>query len=304
MACKCNVGLGNTGTPNCQPIATVAKKLIVVPTYDSTGAKQGILLTDTLDEAYLTAKINAANAADRWFPLPVMENITHERADSIVETAASGKLALIREGVKSFSGEIWKQSPALLGKIKEARCTDISVFIVDNDENVIGSCPSDDGYLYPIQVDKDSWDARTIEATDTTVQKISLAFNWSDDEKDEDIRMITEDDYSFDALGAKGLLDVNAVYSSISTTGFTATLSTIFGSKAALVKVKGLVAGDFALYNVTDDLAVTITSVTESADGVYDFVIPAQTSADVLRLTPTKNGFDFTNVVSNTILIP
>lgn len=304
MACKCDVGLGNTGTPNCQPIATVAKKLIVVPTYDSTGAKNGILLSDTLDEAYLTAKINAADASQRWFPLPVMENITHERAESISETAASGKLAFIREGIKSFSGEMWKQSPALLGKIKEARCTNISVYIIDNDGNVIGSCPTDDGYLYPIQVDKDSWDARTVEATDTTVQKILLSFNWSDDEKDEDIRMITEDDYTFDALASKGLLDVNATYSGISTTEFTATLSTIYGSKAALVKVKGLLAGDFSLFNVTSSSAVTITSVTESADGVYDFVIPAQSSADVLRLTPSKDGYDFTNVVSNTILIP
>ena len=114
MACKCDVGLGNTGLPNCQPIVSVAKKLIVVPTYNDAGSKNGILLTDTLDQAYWDARVNDADASQRWFPLAAMENITHERAESIVETAGSGKLAFIREGVKSFSGEMWKQSPAFV----------------------------------------------------------------------------------------------------------------------------------------------------------------------------------------------
>lgn len=307
MACKCDVGLGNTGTPTCQPIATVAKKLVVVPTYDSTGAKNSITLTDTLDEAYLTAKINAANSADRWFPLPLMENVTQERAETITEVSGSGKIARIREGVRSFSGEMWKQSPTFLGKLKEAQCVDISVFVIDADGNVLGSCPSADGKLYPIAVDKDSWDVQMASATDSTVQKVVLSFQWSDNERDEYVSMITEDDYSFDILNAKGLLDVTSEYSAISTTSFTATLSTAYGSKANPVKVKGLVLGDFALAELTPTPgAVTITSVTESADGVYvvDFSGDPQTSADVLELTITKDGFDFTAVKANTILIP
>lgn len=305
MACKCDVGLGNTGTPNCQPIATVAKKLIVVPTYDSTGAKNSITIGDTLDEAYLTAKINAANAADRWFPLPVMENVTQERADSITETSGSGKIAFIREGSRSFFGEMWKQSPTFLGKLKEARCTDISVYVVDADGNVLGSCPSADGKMYPIQVDKDSWDVKMASATDSTVQKVTLGFNWSDNERDEYVSMITEDDYTFDILNSKGLLDVTSTNSAITTTGFTVTLATAYGSKANPVKVKGLLIGDFALAELSPTPgSITITSVTESADGVYDFVIPAATSADVLELTPSKDGYDFTAVIANTITIP
>jgi hypothetical protein len=65
-----------------------------------------------------------------------------------------------------------------------------------------------------------------------------------------------------------------------------------------------LVVGDFACYNVTDSSSVTITSVTENPTGTYTFVIPTQTSAEVLRLTPTLIGHDFKNVVATTILIP
>lgn len=305
MACKCDVGLGNTGTVNCQPIATVARKLIFVPIYKEDGTKNFIDLdNDTLDSAYLSGKINSVTPEERWFPLPVMENITQERADSIFETAASGRTAFIREGVKSFFGEVWKESPTFLGKLKESRCVKFGAYVVDKDENFIGYCPDNDGKLYPIAVDNESFDPKLVEATDALVQKVSVAFNWSDDMRDEYLAMITEDDYTFDAINAKGLLDVSATYSAISTTGFTATLSTAYGSKASPVKVKGLLAGDFSLFNVTDSLAVTIISATETADGVYDITYAAQDSTDVLRLTPSKDGFDFAAVVTNTVTIP
>jgi len=304
MSCSCDIGLSNTGTPTCVPIATVAKKLIVVPTYGSSGAKNSVTIGTTIDQTFLDGKINAALAADRWFPLVTMENVTQERAESITETSGSGKIAFIREGSRSFFGEMWKQSPAFLGKLKSAKCVDISVFVIDADGNVIGSCPSADGKIYPIAVDKDSWDVKMASATDSTVQKVTLGFNWSDNERDEYISMLTEDDYTADFLGSKGLLDVTSVITNEATTGFTATLSTAYGSKANLVKVKGLLVGDFALYNVTDSASVTITSVTESADGVYDFVFAAETSTDVLRLTPSKDGYDFAAVITNTITIP
>jgi hypothetical protein len=50
-----------------------------------------------------------------------------------------------------------------------------------------------------------------------------------------------------------------------------------------------------------DCCKVVITSVTESPDGTYTFVIPAQTSADVLTLNLQKDGFDMTAL---TVVIP
>jgi hypothetical protein len=159
--------------------------------------------------------------------------------------------------------------------------------------------------MYPISVDNNSFDPRLVDATDAVVQKILVAFNFSDSMRDEYLAMITEDDYTFDLINANGLLDVSSANSAITTTSFTVTLSTAYGSKAAPVKVKGLVIGDFTLAELSPTPgAIVITSVTESADGVYDFVIPTATSADVLELTPSKDGFDFTAAIANTILIP
>jgi len=308
MACKCDVGLGNTGLSNCEPIANVAKKLIVVPTYSDAGTKNGILLTDTLNQAYFDSKTNEVDASQRWFPLPSMENITHERGDSVTEESGSGRLAFIREGVKSLFGEMWKQSPAFLGKLKEAKCTDISVFIIDNDGNIIGSCPSEDGYLYPIPVDKNSWDAKMVEATDATIQKVSLGFNWSDDAKDEDIRMVTSDEYTGNVLGMKGLLDIVGANASSSLAAATVVidLQTIYGSKASPVKIKGLIAADFSLFNVTTGLAVAIDSVAE-VNGTYtlDYTtgVAGVSISDVLHVTVTKNGYDSTGLTATDIVV-
>jgi hypothetical protein len=296
MACKCDVGLGNTGLPGCQPIASVAKKLIVVPTYSDAGTKNGILLTDTLDQTYFDGKVNAADASERWFPLPAMENITHERADSIVETAGSGRTAFIREGLKTFTGEMWKQSPAFLGKLKEAKCVDISVFIVDNDGNLIGSCPTEDGYLYPIQVDKNSWDARTVEATDTTIQKVALNFNWSDDEKDEDIRMVTADEYTGNVLALKGLLDIIGKDGAADETSDTLTISleTIYGSKASPVKIKGLAIGDFSFLASGAGAIVPSGMVETNGTYVFTFADLSLNAGETVNVTVSKNGYDST----------
>lgn len=303
MACKCNVSLSNTGLPNCEPIASVTKKIILVPYYDNSGNVNSIDLTATLNQVYFTGKINAADASQRWYPLPEIKNVTEEKTDSIFESFDDGTQAFIREGNRSFSGIMPSKSPAFLEKIKEYRCATIGAYLIDKDGNLIGAS-IEAGYLYPIKIDQTSWDARLVKATDSTIQKIQLTFSFHVDERDEDLRMITADEVSpVRLLSLAGLLDVNAEYTNESTTGFDAKLYTDFGSVLNPITVKGLVLGDFALYNETDAAAVTISSVTEN-NGTYSFTFAAQTSGDVLTLTPTKNGYDFKNVVAATILIP
>jgi hypothetical protein len=112
-------------------------------------------------------------------------------------------------------------------------------------------------------------------------------------------RLIEASDLDFDALEELySLYDVSSTITAISATGFTATLKDEYG-----LAVQGLAIGDFALYNVTDAGAVTISAMTETSAGVYAFTFASQTSADVLRLTPTENGYDFSLVVANLITI-
>jgi hypothetical protein len=67
---------------------------------------------------------------------------------------------------------------------------------------------------------------------------------------------------------------------------------------------EGLLLANFSLFNTTTGLPVVITSVVESPDGTYDINFAAQSSGDVLRLTPSKNGRDYTEVIANLITIP
>lgn len=300
--CLCNVGLSNTGTPTCQPIASVARKLIVVPYYDSNGDVNSIEVgVDTLNDAFFTAKINAALAANRWFPLPLMKNVADERADSTFEEFGDGSKFFIKDGVRTLSALFPNQSPELLSKISSMRCTEIGVFVIDANNAIIGS-QTVDGFLYPIKVEQQTWSPVLVKTTDAGVQKIKLTFDFAVEEEDENIRMITSGEANMLAL--KGLLDGYMTPSVITTTSFKATINTSFGDLQDPIKVQGLLAANFALYNITDSLSVTIITSTESPAGVYTITYVAQTSGDVLRLTPTKTGYDFSTVPSVAINIP
>ncbi|MDH3879527.1 MAG: hypothetical protein OET18_16930, partial [Desulfobacterales bacterium] len=84
--------------------------------------------------------------------------------------------------------------------------------------------------------------------------------------------------------------------------GFTATItSTCYGGA-----VEGLLLGDFTLTEISPTPgAAVISSVIESSPGVYDFVA-STTSADVVRLSASKDRFDFSEMSdgTNDITIP
>lgn len=314
MSCKCDNTLGNTGTPTCQPIMSVMKNIIVVPRFDSTGARNYIDLTATLNQAYFTGKVNESDPSKRWYPIRDIKNVTSEKGDSIIETFEDQSTVFIQEGVRSFAGLLAKQSPNYLKKIKDYRCTEIDIYVVDKEGNLIGM-KTEEGKLFGIMVDNQSWNPTLAFGTDTTVQKILLAFNFEIDEKDENLEMITASDINpVNLLNLSGLLDVYSKVSGISTTGYTLTLTYSYGSVLNKGKVKGLVLADFIssvtattakVRNQTDSTDITISSVTETSDGVYVFVItPAQTSADVLIPFAKKNGFDFADLKLNTVVIP
>lgn len=302
MGCECTqIGLANTGTPDCLPIQKVAKKQYLVPTKDSAGAKNFHDLTVNFDQAYLDGKVNATDASQRWYPLPDFENVGGERATSIIETAASGKKAKIRSGVRNLTAEMWSQSPFFLGQLEDMSCKEMSVFIVDTDGNFIGMKTDSTEKIYPIAIDKESFDPILLLASDTTIQKVNLNYDWKQSEKDRFLYMVTNEEITADIDNARGLIDVSSVNSAITTTTLTVELSYRYG--AAKQYVKGLITTDFVLFNVTDSLVVAQT-VTESSPGVYDFVFAAETSSDVIRITPSKDSWDFSAVVLNTAIIP
>lgn len=271
--CKCNIGLSNTGTPNCVPIMSVTKKIVMVPYYDNDGVVNFVDCTSTLDEAYFDAKLNNVDRSKRWFPLPEIKNVEDVKGESVFESFNDGSNLFIQEGTRTFNGLMPNQSPEFLGQIKSATCVKFGVFIIDKNGNLIGNGKVD-GKLYPILVDNQTWNAILMKTTDTTVQKISFSFEYSRIERDEDLRMLSSDDViDYDLLEVRGIVDVKliGITSNAGADSISFVAETIYGTQCDKVRIGGLDPLDFAV--TVNGLPVTVLTVTEAINGSYVLVL-------------------------------
>lgn len=303
ILCKCDGGLGNTGRPGgCDKPLTVPKGLFLVQTYDATGAKNFVDPSVVVDDAFITAKINQTDASKRWYPLNGIENFASDRGEAAYETAPSGRKAFVKNGERDFSFELWDGGAVLMGKIDLGRCKEFSIFILTGGRITGMDLDGDGTKLYPIRVAKNSLATKYVYATDTTKEKVTVAFQYATAEEDGNMRFLQT---TADVLGYTGLVDIQAAYSNITTTGFKAQLFHDFDALNDKGVLTGLVAGDFALFNTTTSTAVTITSVAYDVTAKkYTFVFAAQAVGSKLRLTPTKAGYDTGSVVTNLVTIP
>ena len=309
MANCCSLTVANTGF-GCTPIMEVVEKFIEVSYFKEDGTINEIDLTDTFNLAYFTALVNNADETLRWYPLPFVKNMVDERADSDFESFDDKTKIERQVGIRSVKTMITTLgnnagavSPQMVGKINDKKCKVSGLFGITKSKQLVGEMIND-GFLAPIRIDNGSISAKLIKTgSGATTQKIDLSFDWHIDVQDERLRTLEADEMSTDISLLNGLLDVTSTYSAIGQTSFKATLKTQYGSYLNPVLVEGLVAGDMALYNVTDSANVTITSVVESPDGTYLISFASQTVADVLRLTITKDGYDFTAVTAATITV-
>lgn len=289
LGCSCNVGLSNTGRPNCVPVFSVVSNLIAVPLVANDGTRNGISLTSPLP--VWSSLINQADASKRWFPIPAFENVELPKADSQFEEANSGRMVYLRQGKRSFAGELWADdsTPTFLGKLQGYRCVDFGVYIVDVNGSLIGS--EENGVLYPIPVDNASWDPKFMFATDTTVQKIMLGFDFDRLFDESTMYMITAQEASVDFGTLKGLIDVTLTVLSESQTSAAIKGAFHYGTALNKIKFKGATAADFSLFNVSDNASVSIISAVEGPEGEYTLSFASQTVSDALRLRVTKSGF-------------
>ena len=309
MANCCSLTVANTGF-GCTPIMEVVEKFIEVSYFKEDGTINEIDLTDTFNLAYFTALVNNADENLRWYPLPFVKNMVDERADSDFETFDDKTKIERQVGIRSVKTMITTLgnnagavSPQMVGKINDKKCKVSGLFGITKSKQLVGEMIND-GFLAPIRIDNGSISAKLIKTGSGAVtQKIDLSFDWHIDVQDERLRTLEADEMSTDISLLNGLLDVTATYSAIGQTSFKATLKTQYGSYLNPVLVEGLVAGDMALYNVTDSASVTISSAVENPDGTYLISFASQTVADVLRLTITKDGYNFDAVTAATITI-
>ncbi len=292
LGCNCDMGLSNTGVPACVPIQSVTSTLIMVPLKSNAGVDNAIDLSVAVPT--WSTLVNQSDESQRWFPLPQFENVELPKADSQFEEANSGRKAFLRQGVRSFSGELWADdsSPTLLSKLQNNRCVEFGVYIIDVNGNLVGSKVGDK--LYPIAVDNPSFDPKYMFATDSTISKIMVGFDFYRLFDEGTMYMITPEEAGINFNDLEGLIDVNfADLTQVANTSVTFNAEFDYGTAYNPIKLKGLVASDFELYNNTTSTSETIGSATENLplEGNYTIAF-AFVSAESYTLSISKDGYD------------
>lgn len=292
LGCNCDMGLSNSGVPTCVPIQSVTSTLIMVPLKSNAGVDNAIDLSVAVPT--WSTLVNQSDESQRWFPLPQFENVELPKADSQFEEANSGRKAFLRQGVRSFSGELWADdsSPTLLSKLQNNRCVEFGVYIVDVNGNLVGSKVGDK--LYPIAVDNPSFDPKYMFATDLTISKIMVGFDFYRLFDEGTMYMITPEEAGINFNDLEGLIDVNfADLTQVANTSVTFNAEFDYGTAYNPIKLKGLVASDFALYNNTTSTSETIASATENLPLEGNYTVNfAFVSAESYTLSISKDGYD------------
>ncbi len=232
--------------------------------------------------------INEADPSKRWFPLQGFENVELPKADTIFEEANSGRMVYIRQGKRSFAGELWGETPTFYGKLNTNRCVQFGVYIVDVNGNLIGSKVKDE--LYPIPVDNQSFNPTYMFATDTTTSKVMVAFDFERLFDEGTMYMITplEAGQNFNELD--GLLDVNFTDDVVTAGTLVSTLVLDYGTALNPIQFLGAVGGDFAI--LVNGVPGTITGASESPAGTYTITFSGTTAGDDIVISVDKDGYD------------
>lgn len=291
MACSCTSGLGNTGLPSCLPTNEIPVGFLFQQTYDSTGTKN-FLDGTTIDTAnYLIGLTQNADTTKRLYPVQDIAEAVSERGDSTFYTDSLGVNYFIKEGERTYVGEkLVGASPLLVGKIGAFKCVQMSVYVIGHEGGIFGSS-TENGKLYGYEIVTGSMDVKWVTMTSSKPAHIPMTFTLADTVVDSEIMKFDSSEIEDNAKELSGLKEIKNTTSGISTTTVTQTLTLEYGSAKTLTKVEGLVAADFTMAEVSPTPAsITITSVTESSAGVYDFVFPLETAADVLSINLSATG--------------
>lgn len=298
MSCKCNFGFANTGKSSKQILIKGAVKIFVMRMVADDGTVNGIDEGDVVNQSYLDDKIKEPDETKRWFPIGKLESVDDTRADATTETYTSGNSAVLIQGVRTFLGWLIGCDTKYLDQLESFKCDDIGVLVVDTCKNLYGSLSPDTTKLLPISLFTGSWNPTYVKGSDTLKAKIPLGFEFDQLEEDSNLRVLI--DATADWINATGLVDVTALLSGITTTGFVAELSVETAAFPDPLPVEKLSTGDFVLQNLTTAMPIAITSAIESPEGTYTFVIPAQAPSDILELSINSGSY----YLKEQILIP
>ena len=222
-----------------------------------------------------------------------------DRADPNFETVDNENL-FVSQGTRTMSGNFYSTAADLASKLDGNRCVELGVFMIDS-ANGINAIVNRDLYLDPIRLNKETFWSKINFPTESNRFNVAFSTEWDRIVQDGDIRSLGFSDHGTDLLNKVGLIDVLARFGVANlATEIAIDLYDVDGS-ADGDAFTGLLVGDFTVFNETTALAVVPSAVVESPTGTYTFTIAAQTAADILTVTATQAGFDFSQTTNEKI---
>ena len=303
--CKCDTGIVNSGIPSCVSGFGRIAKLFFVYQVATDGTSNAIPCSQTIDEAYLTSKLNEADPSKRWYPTDKISNVTEVRNDPTTETIDNID-SIVEQGSRTFNGFFVGKAastPTYLKFLKSVQCPSVMYFGIDVNGTIVGveTLLSGAAALTGINIQPQTLNSRPVPATATTLAKNEITFSVDSLVQDETIAYISADQITADLLNANGLIDVTLIEGAAATVGTANVLASfIYGSLCNKEKFEGATGADFLINNVTTSSVVTVTGATEASGGNYELTFAAQTAGDVLNIQVSKEGFS-SNVVTITI---
>lgn len=286
----------NSGVSNCDPIADVGKMFVAVPTFKADGSRNEILAGVTLDEAFFTARYNDPDPQSRWYPFQLSDNLEDIREVAIQETLGSGVVLNVQKGQRSVDMVMVGVSPIYAGKIDEIKNGKFSFFLYTKSSQVVGAIDITGTKLRPFRINERSFQTIVGKTQETVAAKIQVMFQYNVLEADKNIRVIEPEQIAdFDVLESRGLLDVTGIITVPIAASFVIDLTEDYGPFPDKNVASGWVPADFVVFNVTDSLAVPITSAVETPalSGSYLVTFTSvQTVGKVLSVNDAKDGFE------------
>ena len=305
--CNCGASANNTGV-GCVYLKQVEKIQWLTSLYDSTGTPNFIDLTTAIDDTVIKAMINNVDPLARAYPLPESKNIDDVRDKTVTEDMKDGTKYFVRLGIRNYTTVFPPESasPVLDASLQGFRCyKKLGKYTITADGWIWGVISADGTKLYPAPIDPGSIAVTPIYTTDTTVQKLQLEYNYHPSFDDRLVRGIPQPQLggNINPLDYVGLKTAYIQFVSCTTTQLVVNLLDAFGETLDPEMISGILIGGFALQNLTTNLAVTIASLDESPDGTYTFTFTAQTSGNLLQLTPTLSGYDWSGVIATNLTV-
>lgn len=309
-ACDCGGGNGSYGFPNCVPQPGITSTLILTYQSANDGTKNQIDCdVDTVNNAYVTGKINEDDVSKRWYIIPNIEDVTDERADAVIQTLTSGSRRFLRQGPRTFLGFVFEgASPEMARQINKARCNKNAVYYVDEEGKlVVAKDKASSNLKNPIRIT--TFYAEYVKKTNDSDAAVVINFDVDKRENDGHLQVLIPGEgvaNDVDLNDLMGLIEpcASVVPGTITATEVQYDINIPFGDACSPQPWSGFGPADFALFNKTTLSAVAVATAVENASikGRYTITFAAQTAADVMELDITTSGYDGDKVKQSTFV--